>query len=207
MTDPTAGGDLMTFVQQARSGDRAAMDEILRVLMPDLQAYVRVNTGKAIRNMESCADLVQSVCREAVRDIGGFRGEARGEFRRWLFTVALRKIQDRARYLGAQRRNVKKLVALQHGTDDDGNEASVLGAYATVCTPSQHAVAREEVDRIEAAFDRLSEDYRTVLSLCCFVGLSHREVAIEMGRPETAVRKLLSRARARLLMELAGEPD
>jgi len=67
-------------------------------------------------------------------------------------------------------------------------------------------MAFEEIERVEAAFDKLSDDYRQVILLSRIVGLSHREVAREMGRNEAAVRKLLSRALARLLLLLGRNP-
>ena len=66
-----------------------------------------------------------------------------------------------------------------------------------VCTPSRNVVVREELARIEAAFDQLPDEYREVITLARIVGLSHGEIGIRSGRNETAVRKLLSRARAR----------
>jgi DNA-directed RNA polymerase specialized sigma24 family protein len=44
----------------------------------------------------------------------------------------------------------------------------------------------------------MPDDYRTVITLSCIVGMSHAEIAEELGWLEPAVRKLLSRARARL---------
>ena len=59
-------------------------------------------------------------------------------------------------------------------------------------------MAREELERIESAFDRLPEEYREVITLARIAGLSRAEIAERMGRREGAVRTLLSRALARL---------
>ena len=109
----------------------------------------------------------------------------------------MNKIQMKGRHYKAQKRDVRREVAAA--------DHSVLEAYASICTPSRHAAANEERERIESAFDRLPHDYRQVLTLCCVMGQPHRQVAEEMGRSEVAVRKLLSRARARLGLELALE--
>ena len=53
-----------------------------------------------------------------------------------------------------------------------------------------------------ASFDQLSEEHREVITLARLVGFSHRDIAERMGRSEDAVRKLLSRARARLMVLL-----
>ena len=58
--------------------------------------------------------------------------------------------------------------------------------------------AREEVQRVESAFDHLSEDQREVILLAHVVGLSRAEIGERMGRKEGAVRTMLSRAISRL---------
>ena len=61
-------------------------------------------------------------------------------------------------------------------------------------TASQLASANELSERMERAFDQLSEEHREVIALSRIVGLSHAEIAAQLGRSEGAVRMLLSRA-------------
>ncbi len=74
----------------------------------------------------------------------------------------------------------------------------LLDGYRTFCTPSRAAQASEEVERIEAAFDGLPEEYREVITLSRVLGCSHAEIAARMGRSEGATRTLLYRALGRL---------
>ena len=48
------------------------------------------------------------------------------------------------------------------------------------------------------AFAQLPEDYREVITLSRVVGLSHGQIASQLGKSEGAVRVLLHRALARL---------
>ncbi len=194
----TADSDLIELVEAARGGEDEARDRLLRAVLPELRGFVRLNAGQHIRDRESAADLAQSVCRELLQDLNGFRGDHGVQFKKWLYTLALRKILHRSRYYRAERRDVGRELA--------NDEDALLACYASVCTPSHHAAVREEVARVEAAFDKLSDDDRRVLTLSCLVGLSHREIAAEMERSEAAVRKQLSRARARLSLALIDEP-
>ena len=200
--------DLMELVAAARQGNRAALDELLRAILPDLRAYVRLSCGKGIRQEEESSDLVQSICREMLEGLGAFNGLAEPQFRKWLFTLSTNKIRGRHRYYTAQRRDVRKKLPLRSpasASHQDTNQ-EVLSCYASFCTPSQGAVAREELCRIETAYEQMPEDYRRVITMSCVTGMSHAEIAAEMGRAETAVRKLLSRARARLsLLLVTGE--
>ena len=77
-------------------------------------------------------------------------------------------------------------------------DASLLDCYATFCTPSQEAIAREEEERIEAVLDELPATYREVLRLRFVVGLSNQEIAQELGRTSEYTRMVLARARHKL---------
>ena len=193
--------EFQELLAEAVQGDRDAREALLAHSMPEIRAVVRLRSDWLIRRKESESDLVQTVCRQVLENLPDYRGDTEASFKSWLSTIVLRKILDRRKYYGAEKRDVGKEVRMPSDT-----ASSLVNCYATVGTPSRHAVAEEEVRRIEKAFDLLPEDYREVLSLGCLAGLPHREVAVEMNRSEPSVRKLLSRARARLaiLLEEAG---
>jgi RNA polymerase sigma-70 factor (ECF subfamily) len=186
------------LIEKARRGDLAATENLLRTNLPGLRAFIRLRSDRLLRAKESVSDLVQSVCREVLTDLSSFPVATEQAFRHWLYTSALRKIIDRRKYWEAERRDVRRETRLEAS-----GEQQLLTSYGAFCTPSRHAEMREQVERIEAAFDDLPEDYREVITLARIVGLSHREIAERMGRNEEAVRKLLSRARARLARLLA----
>ncbi len=202
-------GALMPEVDAARAGDREAMDRLFQALVPEVRAYVRLHSGRSIRERESMTDVVQTICREVFVDLGDFEGTAERQFRKWLFRLALAKIHDRHRFHAAQKRDARRevlpraAVTGSFAADDD----RLLDCYATFCTPSQNVSAKEEVGRIEDAFDQLQDDHRHIIQLACFGGLSHSEIAADMGKSEPAVRKLLSRARAHLAVLLAQARD
>lgn len=118
---------------------------------------------------------------------------------------ALRKIANRAEHWRAEKRDAEREVArdasVPESSDDD-----LLACYATLSTPSRHAIAREEVVRFEHAFEGLSEEHREVITLAHLLGLTRREIAEQTGRSEVAVRSLLYRGLARLA-ELLEERD
>jgi len=172
----------------------APAEEVLERHLSGLRAFVRLRSNRRIRERESASDIVQSVCRELLEQEGfEYRGEA--ELRGWLYTAALRKIVERDRRMNAQKRDVGREAR-------DAGEQGLLNAYATMTTPSMHASAREQLDRIEAAFDLLTEEQREVLSLARIAGLSHGEIAERTGRSEESSRQLLRRALIRLSIAL-----
>lgn len=172
------------------------VEQLLAEHLPALRAYVRLKAGPLVRSREGESDVVQSTCRELLQHAERFQHRGEVQFRRWLYTTALRKILDKHDFHTAARRDARR----QAGAAD----VELLAAYANVCTPSQAVTAREQLDRIESAFAQLSDDQREVILLSRILGLSRAEVAAEIGRSEAGVRNLLHRALARLGRLLEG---
>jgi RNA polymerase sigma-70 factor (ECF subfamily) len=186
--------DLARLTEAACAGDRAAVDALVLRYLPQLRAFVRLRAGAAVRVHESNSDLVQSVCREVLQHADRFRHPGDGAFRHWLFTSALRKIRQRQRYLLAQKRDVR---AVAQGADAAADPL-LVAQYSSFSSPSGVAQRREELERVEAAFDALSEEQREVVTLAHLVGLSRAEIAERLGKSEGAVRVTLHRALARI---------
>lgn len=188
---------------RASRGDDGALGSLMARHLPGLRAYVRLRAGRAVRARESDSDLVQSAYREVLQDLEPDASIPETEFRQWLYKAALRKVIDRGRFHGAERRAVAREVDLQRDPDRDG----WVGVYGDVATPSRIMSSKESIERIEAAFDGLDETQREVVLLARVVGLSHAEIAKAMDRTEQATRSLLSRALARLATLLDQSSD
>ena len=196
-----AGDPPEDLLRQATLGEPRALAELLELHLPVLHTYLRLHAGPLLRARESIADLAQSVCREALES--GDRFEFRGlpPFRKWLFQKALSKVQGRHRFHRAARRD----PAREQAAEPEG-AAHPFDLPAAFCTPSQVAIAREDLGRLEVAFAQLGEEQREVITAARLLGESHAEIAARTGRSEGAVRVLLHRSLARLgrLMHAAG---
>lgn len=159
------------------------VESLLVEHLPGLRAFIRLRAGASIRAREAESDVVQSVCREVLQRGETFQHGGEAGFRHWLYTTALRRIVNKHEFHTAAKRDVRR----------DTAEAELLATYGRFCSPSRVVAAREELDRIEAAFAQLSEDHREVIVLSRVVGLSRAEVAAEMDRSEDSVRNLLHR--------------
>ena len=197
----------MPLVTAARDGSRTAFEDLFENVLPELRAYVRLHSGRRIRDRESTSDLVQSICRQTLEDLHQFEGTGEKQLKKWLFTLAMNKILQKDRFHRAGMRSASREIKLPPRPLDSKSpgDDQLLDCYKSFCTPSVLVSANEEVARIEAVFDQLSEDYRQVITLACFLRMSHAEVAEELGRSEAATRMLLSRARAELAVRLAQE--
>ncbi len=181
------------LVQQASRGSSDAMDAILTRYLPEIRAFIRLRTSAKIRARESCSDLVQSVCAEVLQDIDAFEYRSEGQFRKWLYLTALRKILDREKHYGRQRRNVDREVPLR---DEE--------MAASLSTPSHAAMRNEDREDLEKAFDQLPDDYRIVISLSSYLDLNYPEIGEIMERSPDACRVLHNRALAKLGILLQG---
>ncbi len=177
----------------------------MRKFLPELRAFVRLNAGRLVRARESSSDLVQSVCREVVQNAGRFRYEDEAGFRKWVFTAALHKIQDRRKYWRARKRDALREALANEAPFGAEGEEEIVARYRTICTPSRSAVSKETMARIEAAFDRLPDDYREIITLARLAGLSHDEIARRRGSTPESSRQLLARALARLAIFVSEE--
>lgn len=201
--DGARGAEFARLTERAMAGERAALEALLEHHLPDLRAFVRLRAGPLVRAQESNSDLVQSVCREVLEHAARFKHGTGNAFKHWLFTTALRKIMNRHDFYRAQKRDALRAVSMDAtGTDRD---AVLVKRYRSFSSPSRAAVVREEMERIEAAFEQLTEEQREVVSLAHIVGLSRQEIAEQIGKSEGAVRVILHRALVKL-SGLLGEP-
>jgi RNA polymerase sigma-70 factor, ECF subfamily len=186
-------GDLEEqWYEKARAGDSAALAHLVERYLPHLHAFVQVRLG-ALRARESSMDVVQSVCRELLS--GGQAFEFRGEerFRAWLFTSALNKLNDKRRFHGQQRRDVRR---------EDARADDAVQVVANLLTPSVDAIGHESAVALQESLAALSEEHREVITMAKIVDLPHRVIAEMTGRSEAAVRQLLVRAMLKLSAEL-----
>ena len=188
------GGDLESLLLRASQHDEAAVDELLERHLPALRAFVRLKAGPSLLAKESCSDLAQSVCRDVLENAERFRFGGEAEFRKWLFTTAMRKIADRAEHWRAGKRNPAR--------ERDGLDEQELRGLASFYTPSSQAMAREELQRVEHGFAQLAPEKQEVVLMARLMGMNHAEIAKELGKTEVAVRSMLSRALAELSAHL-----
>ncbi len=196
-----SGSDQQLY-ERASRGDDHAVEALLERHLPGLRTYVRHNVSPGVLAKESSSDLVQSVCREVLQNIDNFQYQGEAAFRSWLYQAALRKLIDRQRYYKAEKRDAGREAALEYSSELSSQAASVLAA-SLAGSPSSDAILREEIGRLELAFSQLEGSDREIIHLVYVRGLTHAQVASQLGCTEVASRKQLSRALARLSKRIA----
>jgi len=135
-------------------------------------------------------DLTQEVFTSAWKSLDSFRGDS--SIRTWLHRIAYHAFIDVQR-----RRERDKTLAGTLSEQDCGAADDPLAGVVTEECVSQVAKALRDLDL----------DERTVLLLHYVDGLSYREMAQTLGRPDGTVKWITSRALESLRKRLAGKVE
>src|SRR5262249_3133052 len=160
-----------------------------------LRLLAEAQLGRYLRAKCDPSDLVQQTLLDVHRDFAQFAGNREGELMAWMRQILAHNLYNETRRFAAQQRNADREVSLDQVRASLDHSSAVLNRClrADIRSPSQDAAEREAALRLAEIMARLPEDYRTVLLLRVFEGLSAEEVAQQMNRSEGAVRMLQMR--------------
>jgi RNA polymerase sigma-70 factor (ECF subfamily) len=194
------------MIVQAKAGSPAALGPLLELYRNYLHLLARVEIGRRLQGKLDASDLVQETFLEAHRNFARFQGTEEPQLVRWLRQILAGRVANVVRrYLGTQGRDVRLEQELVVEFDNASHLFS-QELVASLTSPSQHAVRREQAVLLADALQRLPKDYREVLILRHMEGLTFPEVARRMGRTQDSVEKLWLRALARL-RQVFGEAE
>jgi RNA polymerase sigma-70 factor (ECF subfamily) len=172
------------LVERVKQGDLSAFELLVRRHNQRLYRAVR----SVLRTGEEVEDAMQDTYFAALKHIEQFEGRA--QFGTWLLRIGINEARARLRRRG-------RLVALDDLPADKAATAG-LAEREPVRTPEQQVGNHEIVAVVEAAIDRLPDDYRQVLVLRMVDALDTAQTAEVLGMGESAVRQRLHRAREML---------
>jgi RNA polymerase sigma-70 factor (ECF subfamily) len=189
--NPPAGlmeGDL---VRQARRGDLAAYDELVKRYQERIYATIYHMTA----NHEDANDLAQESFIKAFSALKSFKGGS--SFYTWLYRIAVNKTINFLK----QRKN--KFHLSLDDLDANAEHDPDLVALISDKTPQRAAGLSELKEKLNEAMLKLSETHRAVVVLHDVQGVSHEEIAEIVGCNVGTVRSRLFYARQQLQSYLA----
>lgn len=136
-------------------------------------------------------DLTQEVFLRIYKARKGYK--PRAKFSTWLFTVANNLVSN---YLRSKGRN--RQVSLDAGASGSQGVPAGERVQASGGTPSAQMRQAELAEVVRRALDDLGEDQKLAVLLNKFEQMKYAEIAEIMGKSESAVKSLLSRARTNL---------
>lgn len=194
MTDGTGNDDrqrLTGWLNEARRGDEEAFRHFCT---PDLwQRWLIAITASLpprLRGKVDPEDVLLETLEQAWRDIGKLQDVSTRGFQRWIPGIYRHRVADIIRYWEQPKRDVRR------------EQAFPSSSRATPCrddhTPSKSVARREQLAKIAAVLDELSESYRVVIVHRVLEGYTTKEVAEMLGKNPDNVRVTLHRALKKL---------
>ncbi|MDI1432823.1 RNA polymerase sigma factor [Polyangium sorediatum] len=154
----------------------------LAKLRPVVARFLESTCGKQAASTDAVDDETQDVMVEGYENLSAYRPES-GTLVNWLLGIAANIRKRWRRACGMQEK--------RFAPTDDNDETP-----ASQPSPERAAILAEACDRVGEALKTMPTEQRAVFSLVVFQGLSHAEVAKELGISEEASRMKFMRARA-----------
>ena len=184
--------DDLTLMELVARRDAAALDALyLRHSSLVFALCLRI-----LRNHAEAEEVLQEVFWELWRSSSRYAAE-RGSARVYLVQLARSRSLDRVRL----RRRREALLADAGGPSVIAAE---LGGEQRGASGLAAALSSEERTQVFAALKQLSEAERKAVTLSFFDGLSHAEIAAQLGEPLGTVKTRIRRALLRMRGALVG---
>jgi RNA polymerase sigma-70 factor (ECF subfamily) len=188
---PRERDELEHLVGAARTGDRFAFDELVRRTHVDTYTLAYRLTA----DEEDARDVVQESYLRAWKALPNFRGDA--QFSTWMY-----RITANTAYSVAKRRRRHRADPLDAMVEDPIELHPDL-------QPEGAAETSAMLDELAVALDELPPKLRVLVVLKDVYGLSHEEIAEELGISVAAAKVRLHRGRRKLrdLLYEDGAPE
>jgi RNA polymerase sigma-70 factor (ECF subfamily) len=187
--------DTAALVRAAKDGDREAQGALLARYEPQVRRIVALNMGRTLAAAVEDEDLVQETMLEILQGLPHLTYHNEAGLVAWMARVAESRIRSLARRMSRQKRDRARERLF-------GQSGSVLRPQPFLVspskTPSQCAQANEFDRILDQALVTLPPRDRRVVILRQIVGLSHAEVARELGLTEVGTRTIFARSLARI---------
>lgn len=178
------------LVEQAKAGQRKALDELLAALRPRAMAVAM----KVLRNSDDAEDAVQEAFIKIWRSLRAFEG--RSSFSTWLHRIVMNASLDLLRRGGGSR-------CESHAPAEGQRESPAGVEQASERTPESDFAEREMKWLVRTAIARLPVLHRQAVELRELEDYSYQEMADTIQCPIGTVMSRLHHARHRLAADLS----
>lgn len=195
MKEQNAGGSTSLADEELVGRVLAGEEELYEVLVKRYQSRVHAHVTRMVGNREDALDLSQEIFLKVFGALGRFNPDYK--FSTWLFRIAGNAAIDHLR----KRR--PRTVPLEVPDPQGGMSSPEYRSH----DPDPYAELRnvERGSAIAEAIASLPAEFRELITLRHFGGLSYEEIAKTKRMPLGTVKNKLFRARAVLKERLSGE--
>ncbi|HKW35366.1 MAG TPA: sigma-70 family RNA polymerase sigma factor [Candidatus Acidoferrum sp.] len=185
MDNQTSTCDL---VERFKKGEQAAFSLLFGKYQRRLAVLVHYKMSEELHGRMEVDDILQEVFVAAAQGLGRFTYQTPGSFMAWLSRIADHAIVDAARHENRRKRSPEELVRFKSESNPNGPEP------VDFRTPSQLFAQQESVQMLLRKLDTLPAEYREVILLAKFEGLTTGEISERLGKSRESVALTLHRA-------------
>lgn len=179
------------LVARVLSGEEHLFEVLLRRYQPRILSHV----ARMVGSREDALDLTQEIFLKVFQALDRYNPEFK--FSTWLFRIAGNAAIDQLR------KKKPRTIPLEN-VDSEGRVSSVEYKSGDL-DPYGRLRNAQRGDAISQAIAELPDEFRELITLRHFTGLSYEEIADIKNMPLGTVKNKLFRARAVLKERLAGE--
>jgi RNA polymerase sigma-70 factor (ECF subfamily) len=185
--EPLSPETTVELLELANRGDPQALDRLLERCVPALRRWAHGRLPASARGMNDTADIVQDTIISAMRRLEAFQSRHQGALQAYLRQAVMNRIRDVIR----QHKRRPEISGLSEGIEDQ------------TTSPLEAAIGAENLERYEAALQRLKPADREAIIGRLEMLYGYDELAIVLGRPSaSAARMAVTRAMKRLAEEM-----
>jgi RNA polymerase sigma-70 factor (ECF subfamily) len=184
---PLSPETTIELLELAKGGDPQALDRLLERCVPALRRWAHGRLPASARGMNDTADIVQDTIISAMRRLEAFESRHQGALQAYLRQAVMNRIRDIIR----QHKRRPEISGLSEGIEDEAT------------SPLEAAIGAENLERYEAALQRLKPADREAIIGRLEMLYGYDELATVLGRPSaSAARMAVTRAMKRLAEEM-----
>ena len=184
---PLSPETTVELLERAKGGDPHALDRLLERSVPALRRWAHGRLPHTARGMHDTADIVQDTIISAMRRLEVFESRHQGALQAYLRQAVLNRIRDVIRH----HKRRPEMGGLSEGIEDEAT------------SPLDAAIGAENLERYEAALQRLAVADREAIIGRLEMLYSYDELATVLGKPTpSAARMAVMRAMKRLAAEM-----
>lgn len=171
------------LIDRAKIGDKDAYGELYKRYLEPIYRYIYFRTGQEETVAE---DLAETVFFKAWQNINSYNGSS--SFKTWLYTITHNAIIDFYR-----NRKPSLSLAEEIAADDDSLEEKVDRDLV--------------LEKVKKAINKLGDNQKQMITLKFIDDLSNEEIGRMLGKSQTAIRALQSRAIKQLRAIIEDEKE
>lgn len=176
------------LVERFKRGDQTAFSMLFRKYHRRLAVVVHYKMSEELRGRLEVDDILQDVFLAAAQGLSRFTYQNPGSFMAWLSRIASDTIVDAARHQNRKKRCAEELLRFRSESNPHGPEP------VDFATPSRVFAQQESLQILLRKLDTLPTEYRDVILLAKFEGLTTSEISERLGKSRENVALTLHRA-------------